>query len=142
MTLSLTRDDTLTSRALDVLSARGCDRDGTHFTWSEPDECRPAAVCSICGGPVPEVHAHGYAAIDVEAFAQVTGKMFAQVTGKMMGEEAADALRRFAERMTQVPRAGFCSEGCAIRWQSGTPTIDEVQSAVEAPGTYLFTHSL
>lgn len=134
MTLSLTHDDALISRALDLLSARGCDRDGTRFAANEPDECASWAVCGICGGPVPEQHVHGFAEIDVEAFAVVTGEM--------IGDDAAESVRRFAESMSQHPRDGFCSEACAIRWQSGTPTISEVQSAIEAPGTFLITHSL
>ena len=129
-----THSDALISEALDLLSARGCDRDGASIRASAPDECATWAVCGICGGPVPEQHVHGFVAIDVEAFAKVTGEM--------MGESAADSVRRFAASMSEHPRDGFCSEGCAIMWLSGTPTQAEIASTVEAPATFIVTHSL
>lgn len=97
------------------MSVEPLDR-SNYVLRSSADDCAPDAVCSMCGGPVPGVHAHAFYQIPEDTF------VYFEQHGPAYMVEASRGLQAALARAIQ---AGFCSEGCGLQWQAGEETNDE-----------------
>jgi hypothetical protein len=109
-----------------VLAAVPRARPSPRYALATPeDRCKPS-TCGICDTPLGPEHLHAF---------------YDQTIDLSKLDALPAAVRASAQRLNESYLSGFatglCSEGCALRWVAGEPTIDERDYAMQFPASFL-----